>query len=239
MKKLLLLLLLFVAYGCKKDSSNQPKGQLEFDLVGLRDIVIEQSDTLEIPFEVKYLKGVNSTVTVVPISQFNKMSVLISNMQGVPSFNSVLRLVSFGQDTGEYVLTVRTSWTDLSNPPTKDYSISLKVVPNPVNPALAILGNYVETGSCSGAGSISHSVVVSEVKPFFNRINIKGLYAGGSFYNIKADIDPANQTLVIFPQEDQGMTFVGVGNYAANQISLNYQLSDGMISDSCYTLLSK
>jgi hypothetical protein len=200
MRYLAIILLIIAFSNCRKGTgpgsgplNPKYKDTLKFEILGLHDTIAEQVDTIDFPVNVKYLAGDKDYVSLsVSNLQFTMTAALIPQID-TPDFFSVVRIVMNNADTGTYNIKV----TGSSSLKDKNYNISIHVVPNPVNPAAILTGKYLESGSCSLSGNVNDTVTVTTVGPGFNKINLRGLWSGGTNYNVIANVDPVNQTINI------------------------------------------
>jgi hypothetical protein len=231
---LLLMPLLFLA--CKKEKSTAPETALDFSISGLPDtVVIEQTDTLDIPFSIKYLSGRKERVVLMLTNLPASMTAGFAADINTPTFATSLRLVTHGTDTDTYTIHLTGESADLE----KTADLQIKVVPNPVNPSSVLVGTYLESGPCTASGNISDTVTVTTITNSFNKIQLRGLWTGNTITKINADVDPVQHTVSIPTQVVNNASYTGYGTYSASQITINYQVTAGSTVDSCMTVLSR
>jgi hypothetical protein len=223
-------------FSCKKDTGSAPQTALDFSISGVpSSVVIEQTDTLDIPFTVKYLSGKKERavlmVTHLPVSMTAGFAADIDT----PTFATNLRLITHGTDTGTYTIHLTASSTARE----KSLDLQIKVVPNPVNPSLVLVGNYRESGPCTASGNINDTVKVSTITTSFNKIQLTGLWTGNTITKINADVDAVQQTISIPAQIVNNATYSGSGSYSANQITISYRVAAGGTIDTCTTVLNR
>jgi hypothetical protein len=192
-------------------------------------------DTLDIPFTVKYLSGKKERAVLMVIHLPVSMTAGFAADIDTPTFATNLRLTTHGTDTGTYTIHLTASSTARE----KSLDLQIKVVPNPVNPSLVLVGNYLELGPCTASGNISDTVTIATITNSFNKIRLTGLWTGNTTTKIDADVDPVQHTLVIPPQVVNSATYSGNGSYSANQITINYRVTAGNTTDSCTTVLNR
>lgn len=229
-------------FSCKKgnNDNNGPLNPiyvdtLKFEVLGLEEQSMLQTDTVEVPVEVRYLEGEKDEVTLAVAGLPFTMTAGFYPQLDTPSFFSVIRFVAHDVDTGLYHIKV----TAAGHKYARDYYLPIRVLPYPVNPALALVGTYTESGPCTTSGTISHNLSISVVDPYFNKITIRGLWNGSSTINVVADIDPSSNTIVIPSQVSNGTTFTGAGSYSGNQITISYTATSGIFTEQCSTIMTK
>ena len=242
MRNLLLLLACLALFSCKKgkNSNTGPINPiygdtLKFDILGLQDTTMEQTDTLEYNVQVQYIEGAKDIVTLA-VSDFPaSMTAGFYPQIDTPTFFSVIRIRTNHTDTGTYTIKATAAGLRYS----KDYYIKIRVVAPPVNPASILAGAYLESGLCGQTGTVSDTVKITTVSPYYNKIQLQGLKTGTSSINVIADIDPSNNTLLIPYQSVSGQTFSGSGTYTNNTLTINYTYSSGPFLENCSTVLTK
>ena len=234
MRILFLMLGCVLFYSCDKKSFT-PNTPMEYEVKGLPDTAtFEQNDTLELQLSVNYISGTKESVILQISGLPTTIGANLSNSIDTPAFQSSLRFVSKNAATGFYNITITAS--DRKN--TKTYKTLLHILPDPINPAAILVGNYNETGPCI-SGNVNNTVYITEQLPEFNKIRISGLWNGIPSTVLIADIDPSTQTLSIAPQTVNSAVFRGDGTYGNNQININYTVDFGFSTDSCQVVLNK
>jgi hypothetical protein len=243
MRYLVILLSAATLVGCSKgkgpgDGPQNPiyNEPLKFEILGLQDTTMEQTDTLNFNTLVQYVSGTKENVALAVANLPVTMTAGFYPDIDTPDFASVIRLITHSTDTGTYNIKVIGSTTKSS----KEYTVRVRVLPQTINPATALAGNYLVTGMCSSTGTLSHAAVVSAVSSPWNRIQIQGFWKPGIANTVFADIDPAAQTLTIPAQISNNVTISGSGSYTATEITVNYTVSTGATgTDNCTTVLTK
>ncbi len=242
MKLYLFFLGALLMIGCSKTDKpsgpHNPNGQppMVFQIHGLADTTVEQIDTLEFPITVTYQSGYAVPISLGVMHIPDSITVFVDPQVDTPTYTAKVRIITYGASLGTHVIQLRASGVNIN----KDFYFQLNVVPNPTNPATALIGNYEESGNCSGSGSVAHNATVSVIPTTFNRIAINSIWKPGGNYNVYADINPSNGTLTIPSQSAGGMTFSGSGTYTANEIQINYHVTDGnLVNDYCGTTLTR
>jgi len=234
-----ILIALFAAmlfYACKKSDIKPPYKPMEFDIANLPDsIFMEESDTTEFSFSVVYLSGyaekAGIQISGLPASVGADFSVSIDT----PSFDPVLRLVSHNTATGVYNIII----TAADTRQTKTDSFKLVITPGAVNPALPLLGSYIEAGPCSISGNLNDTVRITALLPAFNKVRLTSLWNGNQTTVVDADYDPITQIITIPQQTVNSAIFSGIGIFSGTQINLSYSVDLGFTKDSCSVVLSK
>ena len=235
MRFALLVLLVMAFAACKKDKPVQTT-HLDYRVTGLPDTVtLEQTDTMDINYVVEYLSGEKEQVTLQIKGLPGGMTAGFGVSVGLPTFESQLRLVNLGTPTGYYGLSIISE--DTRNSRTK--TIVVRVVPNPVNPAASLVGQYTESGPCLISGTLNNTVTVTEVLPLFNKLRIIRLWNDNPSTVLFADINPDSQTIQLPPQSVNSASYSGSGTYTGTQILLNYKVDYGLGMDSCSVVLDK
>lgn len=238
MNKIILLIIssIFI-FSCNKTSINTRNDEpINFEILGLSDTTIYQSDTVEYNVAVNYLSGNKEKVVLFVSNLPVTMSAGLYPDIDTPSYNATIRLVAHNADTGAYNITIGAS----SSTVTKNYNVKVRVIPTPVNPAAILVGNYEENGQCTVSNTIKDTVSVSTINPYFNKIKITGLWTGSSSINVNADIDPVSHTINIPFQQTGNQYLSGTGSYNNNIMTINYVVTDGaLFSDNCTTVLTK
>lgn len=247
MKKYInLVVLSIILWGCSKDSfkpngAPNPKYNIPIQTTvnGLKDIEMKQNAILELPISIIFDSGTKEEVSLAITNLPDSVFVNITPQIDTPSFNSKLRFVSMDADTGTRTITLTTAASKATS--TKTYTFQLTIKPDSMNYALGLVGSYTATGACTATGTINNTVLITATPGYYNRIKVEKIWTGtSSSYYFYADLNPANNTLTIPPQTNNGFFYSGNGTYNVNQLSITYSLHDGnLVSDNCTTLLSK
>jgi hypothetical protein len=237
MKRIICLLLApMLIFSCKKDNNSGPQKPFDFTVSGFPDTVVaEQIDTLDIPLSIEYLTGSKERVVLMVSNLPVSMTAGFTADIDTPTFGTNLRLITHSTDTGLYSIRLTASSSKIE----KHLDLQVHVVPNPVNPATTLVGNYLESGPCTTEGSISDTVTIATITNSFNKIRLTGLWTGNTTTKIDADIDPVQHTLSIPPQVVNSATYSGYGTYSANQLTIYYEVTTATAADTCTTVLSR
>lgn len=195
-----------------------------------------QTDTVIIPITVNLESGAAQMMSLGVMNAPTGLSVMVDPQVDTPGYDAELRLIGDMAEVGNHTIQLRATALTFE----KDYYFEVKVIPNLVNPALALVGEYTETGNCSASGAVNNEKVeVSAVSTVFNRINIKGIWKGGTFYTLTANINPDNQTIQIPSQTVNAIQFNGSGSYDGSKIELTYSASGTTVNETCTVTLTK
>lgn len=242
MKNTLVVVMCVALFGCtkgKNNNSGQPNpiyDTVRFEILGLEEKVMTQTDSLEFNVQVKHIGGTKDMVTLAVSDLPKTMTAGFYPQIDTPTFFSVIRFVTNGTDTGLHNIKVTAAGIRFS----KDYVLPIRVIPQPVNPAAALAGAYTETGSCTIKGAVNNDeVTVSVVPPSFNKILISGIWNNASTAKVIADIDPVNKTIQIPFQQSSGETISGSGTYTSTSITLTYTVNAAFFNETCSTVLTR
>jgi hypothetical protein len=237
MKRIIYLLLTpLVIFSCKKDNNSGPQKPFDFTVSGFPDTAVaEQIDTLDIPFSVDLLSGSKERVVLMVSNLPVSMTAGFAADIDTPTFATHLRLITHSTDTGIYSIRLTASSSKID----KHFDLQVHVVPNPVNPATPLVGNYQESGPCTLSGNIHDTVTVATITNSFNKVQLTGLWTGNTATKVDADVDPVQQTISIPSQIVDNATYSGNGSYSANQIIINYKVTAGNTTDTCTTVLNR
>lgn len=245
MKKFLLVIMAFASLAsCKKGESTGTQNPIynetiQVALDGPSSVTINQIETVEIPYTLRYVAGTRVPVSITIAGMPTHLVASFQTPIDSPTYHSALRFVATNADTGLYQLTVTTASIDT----TQTFPISLHIIPPPVNDAPALAGNYIEQGPCSVSGNLNNSANIAIVSGQINTIKITGIWGGGVQYVVTATLDPATNTLTIPSQSFGGsLTISGNGSYTAtpSHLTINYHVTDGnIVNETCTTDFTK
>ena len=227
---------------CKKDkivggTPNNPD-TMNFTVSGFNNITIQQTDTVILPISVEHVSGGKKNVSLIISVLPQGLNLSYSTQIDTPTYTSNISFIANGVRTGDYPITL----TATSSEFVKTYNMTLHVDTVLPNPALALVGTYLETGNCSASGAKNNNASVSiyNVNNNYNEIEIKDFWTTSGNIKVMAVINPASQTLTITPQQNGAVTISGSGTYTANTIELTYNVTDGsIVNDNCTTTLMR
>lgn len=247
MKKYFFYILLPFAFAACKKGNYTPNGSpnpkynvpIQTNVTGIKDISMKQSDAVEMPIKIDYVSGTKEPVSITITNLPDSVFVSIIPQLDTPNYSSVVRFVSMKADTGTTTVTLSTAASKAAS--TKQYNFQLTILPNPVNHALSLVGNYNAGGACVITGAINNTVSISAVPGYINRIKVEKIWTGTSNgYYFYADLNPTNKTISIPSQTNNGFLYSGNGTYNDSELNITYTLSDGnLVYDNCTSVLTK
>lgn len=228
---------------CKKDKiiggTTDNTDTMDFAVSGFNDITIQQTDTVVLPISVKHLSGGNKNVSLIISFLPQGINLNYSTQIDTPTYTSNISFIANSVRTGDYPITLTATSSEMV---VKTYSMTLHVDTLLPNPALPLVGSYLETGNCSASGAKSNNASVSiyNANNNYNEIEIEDFWTTSGNIKVVAIINPATQTLTISPQQNGAITISGSGTITANGIELTYNVTDGnIVNDNCTTTLTR
>jgi len=207
---------------------------INFELTGLHDVEMLQTDTLEMLVDLNYLSGTKEKVSLGVNNLVDKFVISFTPAIDTPSYTANLRIITQGADTGNRTFQILATGTKL----TKPYNLTIKVKPDPINPAAAFAGPYMESGSCTNDNPTGPATI--SVDPnVTGRIRIQGIYASNNAYTVFADLDEANGTVNIPLQQTNSLNFSGSGTYSGTTLQITYTVTGTFVNESCTVTLTK
>lgn len=207
---------------------------INFELAGIQDVQMLQTDTVEMVVELQKLTGSPENVSLGVNNLVNNYVVSFTPSIDTPSYFSTMRIITQGADTGWKTFQVVATGTKLSKP----YNLNIHVSPDPSNPALAFPGTYKEEGLCIN-DTPNHFVTVAVVPGEPGKIKITGLWVGGNTYTVKATLDETNHTVTIPTQTSSSVVFNGNGTYSGTTMQLSYNVTAPFVTEACNVTLTK
>lgn len=242
MKKILLLLTLstIVFFGCKQKEPLAPyyppdSGALVYTIEGVRDTSVEQTGQVKLTLFIKKTSGTAESIGLSVTGLPAGAQYVFSPAAGTVSYYSVITFNTLRVKAGNYPIQIVGAGATSG---IKTMNMTLKVLPYS-NPAVGLAGYFTETGNCSQSGAKSNTVNVDTTGGVPNKIKMLGFYAGGTLYNIMADISPNTKTLTIPAQTLSSATFQGSGTYTDSTITVNYTVSNAVLHDTCTAVLKR
>lgn len=241
MKKILLLLTLsaIVFSGCKKKTPVAPyyppdSGDLQYTIEGVKDTTLEQTGQVKLQLFVKKISGTVESISLSVTGLPAGAQYVFSPGAGQVSYNAVVTFNTLRVPAGDYPIKIvgAGSKTGLKN-----FDMVLKVLPYS-NPAVGLMGTFTETRNCSTTGSKTHSVNI-DTSGGNNKIKMLGFYAGGTSYDVQAEINPSTKSITIPSQLISGATFAGSGTYTDSTITVNYTANNSVYNDACTAVLKR
>lgn len=198
---------------------------------------MQQTGTISIPVSITYVSGGPEAVALsIAGLPLNTLVSLLPQID-TPTYASTISFIAQGAPVGQYTVTL--SATTAAT--TKTYSLTLNVDTILPNPALVLAGNFQETGVCVPSGNKVNNVQISVVPGgLYNKVKIRGLWTAAGNFEVEANTNPIDGTLIIAPQTMNSMTFSGTGTFNRDTFNLSYQVTNGgFVNDNCTTVLTR
>ena len=233
-----------VLAGCGKETNNKvsvlPENDtFHFAILPISDLSMLSRDTVTFTMSINAISGTPKPASInflnLPVGLGANFSIQIDT----PGFNSMVTMTAMDVVPGVYPVAVLAASAELS---VRD-TFYVEVKPVPVNPSLALVASYAESGQCTVTGPVSNNVTVQAYSPngVFNQIKIKNFWSAAGQINAIAVINPADSSLIIAPQQFGQISVSGSGHYSlSGLINLSYSIQSGsFVFDTCTTVLAR
>lgn len=237
-----LLLLVLLSFSCKKNTlpltpiHSDDTSDFTYDISGLRDTSLERTDEVRFVIFVERKTGKADNVVLSANDVPDGMTVSFDPISAdTASFYTTVVVRTERAKVGEYKINIKGASPRAG---IKLRYITIKVLPYSNN-ATGLKGYFTENGNCSQKGTVNNEVSVEIDETGVNKIIIKGLLSGVWSNDVKANIDPSNNTLDIPAQVINSVTYEGDGTYDDNKIVINYTVKGATINESCTSTLTR
>lgn len=211
-------------------------GPFTYAIKGLRDTSLERTADVRYSILVEKATGKSEAVVLSADDLPKGMEVVYEPVNGdLASYNTTLIIKALRVKEGVHKINIKgaSATSGISN----NY-IKVTVLPY-TNPAVGLIGGFMETGQCSRVGALNDNVNIVIDETIKNRIHIKGLFSGVMTNEVYADINPANGTLTIPTQVQNQLTYNGDGTYDDDKLVINYTVTGITINESCTSTLTR
>lgn len=239
---LIALLAIVILYACNDNGTtltpitDDDGGDFSYEIKNLRDTSVERTGITKYAILVNHTGGQSEKVVLSAEDLPKGMEVFFDpvNAEDAP-FNTFINFKTIRAAEGVHKINIKAATPTTG---VKSNSVNITVVPYS-NAATGLVGAYNEQGSCTQKGSLDESVNIILDESGDNKIILKGLFSSVQTNRISATINPANKTLIIPSQLQNGVTYEGDGTYDDDKLVVNYTITGVAINESCTATLTR
>ena len=211
-------------------------GPFKYRVTGLKDTSMERIGETRLMILVERLAGKSEKVILSADELPKGMEVRYDPVNAeTPSFNTMAVIKATRVKEGVHRINIKgaSATTGISN----NY-INITIKPYS-NAAMGLVGEFQEVGVCNPGGPNDHNVNIVADQLIKNRVIIKGFFSGVMTNAVYADINPANNTLIIPLQKQNFVDFQGEGTYDDDKLIINYKITGVSFNEECTSTFTR